>query len=362
MNVFGGKFKNKRILITGHTGFKGSWLSLWLTMMGAHVTCLGLEPIGERNHWRDLKMVLPEHIVDLRNSSELANVVKSLQPEIIFHLAAQALVVDSYRDPLNTWSTNVMGTVNLLEAVKSCEALKVFVVVTSDKCYENKEWVWSYRETDALGGRDPYSASKAAAELVVASYRQSYFSQKQIGLISVRAGNVIGGGDWSDFRIIPDLVKTAFTKVPAEIRAPEAIRPWQHVLESLSGYLCLVQKCLDNSAEYSGAWNFGPMAGADISVGVLAEKAKSYWNEINYREIKSSQYHEATYLSIDSSKARHYLQWRPVWEFNEALEKTINWYKNFYSNKTISSENQIIEYAAAAGKQNIPWASENQSG
>ena len=356
MSIFGGIFKNKRVLVTGHTGFKGSWLALWLNMMGANVSCISMKPIGEHNHWQYLNLGLPEYIVDIRNQEELLGVVKKIQPEIIFHLAAQALVIDGYLDPINNWSTNLMGTINILEAAKSCEELKIVVVVTSDKCYENKEWIWAYRETDALGGRDPYSASKAAAELAVSSYRDTYFSEKQIDLVSVRAGNVIGGGDWSNYRLIPDLIRTTHTKIPAQIRAPNAVRPWQHVLESLSGYLCLVQKCLERNGNYNAPWNFGPKESADISVGALAKKAQYYWDDIKYEEISTGEFYEATYLSIDSRKAKHHLGWSPVWEFDAALEKTIIWYKKFYLQKTIITKDQIGEYVSLAREKKLIWA------
>lgn len=273
MKQFSDIFRNKRVLLTGHTGFKGSWLAIWLTGLGAQVIGVSLSPETEPNHWDLLGLDLDDRRVDIRDADAILNIFTETKPELVFHLAAQPLVRRSYRDPLETWSTNVMGTANVLDACRLTESVRAIVVVTTDKCYENQEWPWGYRENDRLGGHDPYSASKAGAELVAASYRHAFFSNEDGPLLATaRAGNVIGGGDWSEDRLIPDLVRATVNNQSLEIRSPNATRPWQHVLESLSGYLLLGQKLLEGQKDFAAPWNFGPEPEGNRSVAEVLEK------------------------------------------------------------------------------------------
>ncbi|MGT2429927.1 CDP-glucose 4,6-dehydratase [Cupriavidus basilensis] len=268
MMLFGDVYRGRRVLLTGHTGFKGSWLALWLTQMGARVTAVALPPETSPNHWDLLGLGVDDHRLDIRDGDALAKAVASARPEIVFHLAAQPLVRRSYREPVATWATNVMGTANLLESCRNTDSVRGILVVTSDKCYENHEWVWGYRENDRLGGHDPYSASKAATEILVASYRASFMhGEAAPGLASARAGNVIGGGDWSEDRLIPDLVRAIVAGQEVEIRSPEATRPWQHVLESLSGYLLLGKRLLEGRA--------GRRRGLEFRAGAGRQQARA---------------------------------------------------------------------------------------
>jgi len=328
-------FKEKKVLITGHTGFKGSWLSLWLNLSGAEVIGFSLSPPTDPNIFNALK--LGERIThiegDVRDLEKLKEVVKSYQPEVVFHLSAQSLVIDSYEDPVRTFSTNVMGTVNLLEALRLIKSVKAVVIITSDKCYENKEWFYSYRENDRLGGIDPYSCSKACAELIVKSYRESFFKEKRVGIATVRAGNVIGGGDWQKNRIIPDCVRAITEKKALKLRNPEAVRPWQHVLEPLYGYMLLAKKLWENPEKFSDAWNFGPLPTEVCSVKTLVKKFFKYWGEDNLKvEFLKSSYKESHLLFLDITKTVHLLNWKPVLCLDEAIKLTVEWYKTFYFN------------------------------
>ncbi len=319
-------WRGRRVLLTGHTGFKGSWLSTWLVQMGAKVTGVALEPYTEPAMFNllGLDQHVDSHIADIRDAAALDKIVKAAQPEIIIHMAAQALVRESYTDPVGTFMTNVMGTAHVLETARSVSNLGAVVVVTSDKCYENREWVWGYRENDAMGGHDPYSASKGCTELVTASYRQSFGDE--LPMASARAGNVIGGGDWSDDRLIPDMVRAIGAGKPVQIRNPAAIRPWQHVLEPLSGYLMLAENVYADSDKYAGAWNFGPAIGDTQPVSVLVERLSQTFD--SEWEIDAGEHpHEAHFLKLDISKAVAELGYRPRIALETALDWTAQWYQ-----------------------------------
>jgi CDP-glucose 4,6-dehydratase len=354
-------FVGASVFVTGHTGFKGSWLALWLSELGARVSGYALDPATEPNNFtlsgvRD--RLCAHHVADLRDYDSLRRAIAAAAPSVIFHLAAQPLVRESYRTPRTTFETNVMGTVNLLEAVRESGIEAAVVVVTSDKCYENREWHWPYRENEPMGGSDPYSASKGAAELVVASYRRSYFPPDEVArhgvrLASARAGNVFGGGDWSSDRIVVDLVSALRDGRPVPIRNPQAVRPWQHVLESLSGYLTLASALLDSDgARYCDGWNFGPSAGDTLTVRELVEAFIDRWGAgawIDAREPGAP--HEAATLRLAIEKAQLALGWRPRWAVNEAVQRTIDWYKQAYSapqNVPALSALQIRAYVSAA--------------
>ena len=354
---FGNTYKERRVLITGHTGFKGSWLSLWLKELGASITGVSLPPETTPNHWDLLKLEIADNRMDIRDINRLQKIVEDCQPEIVFHLAAQPLVRRSYRDPLETWSTNVIGTANLLEACRHCPSVKAVVVVTTDKCYENQEWQWGYRENDRLGGHDPYSASKAAAELVVASYRQSFFNKQEAILIaSARAGNVIGGGDWSEDRLIPDIIRSVENNESLVIRSPKATRPWQHVLESLSGYLLLGEYLLSAESSFAEAWNFGPGTEGNQNVEKVLSLIKKDLPLFRWEQTSEIQPHEATLLQLDSAKAQQRLKWNPVWSFEEGIAETAKWYKQYVENGEVISLQQIQKYTLAARKAKITWA------
>ena len=349
--MFNTIYKNKKVFITGHTGFKGSWLALWLRMIGSHVTGYSLAPPTHPNHFDLLNMDVESVIGDIRKREELALAVKKFQPDIVFHLAAQSLVRDSYKHPVETFETNVMGTISLLEACRQTGSVRAIINVTSDKCYENKEWIWGYRENEPMGGYDPYSCSKGCSELVTASYRKSFFNlekyQKEhhILLASVRAGNVIGGGDWANDRLVPDIIKATAENKKVIIRNPNAVRPWQHVLEPLSGYLLLGQKLLEGKKEFADAWNFGPQDDSFMSVGDLVNTVKKYWNSVGFEIAEAEQkLHEAVFLKLDSSKAHFYLQWKPAWDKITGIRKTVEWYRAFYEDKKIVTLNQIEDY------------------
>jgi len=332
-------YKNKKVLITGHTGFKGSWLSLWLTELGASVIGYSLESPTEPNLFEaiNLKDIITQIIGDVRDEEHLTSVFEKYQPEFVFHLAAQPLVRTSYKEPKLTYETNVMGTVNILEAVRRTKSVRVCVIITSDKCYENKEGVYGYRETDPMGGYDPYSSSKGCAELVTSAYRKSFFNPEDYGkthdvtLSSVRAGNVIGGGDWGEDRLIPDCVRALSQKKEIVIRNPQATRPWQYVLEPLSGYLLLGGLMHEEGAKYSNPWNFGPNDESIITVEELVKLVIKHWGSGAYTIDTSSHPHETGFLKLDASKARALLGWKPIYDVYEAAEKTINWYKIFYN-------------------------------
>lgn len=356
MKQFADIFQNKRVLLTGHTGFKGSWLALWLTELGAKITGVALPPETEPNHWNLLGLDLDDRRSDIRDADALLKVFAETKPEFVFHLAAQPLVRRSYRDPLETWSTNVMGTANVLEASRLTSSVRAIVVVTTDKCYENQEWPWGYREIDRLGGHDPYSASKAGAELVAASYRSSFCGHGDAPLLATaRAGNVIGGGDWSEDRLIPDLARATANNKSLEIRAPNATRPWQHVLESLSGYLRLGQKLLEGQRDFAAPWNFGPEPEGNRTVAEVLKKLSDQWPSLRWHATDAPQPHEAALLYLDSAKARNQIDWRAVWGLDVALEKTAEWYSAWFSEKRVISASQLGQYITAAHIAQASW-------
>jgi len=319
----------KRVLLTGHTGFKGSWLALWLQQLGAEVFGIALAPNTLPNLFElaHVKSGMNSHFCDIRDVSRLLQIVRDTRPEIVFHLAAQSLVRPSYHDPLATYATNIMGTANLLDAVRGLDSIKVAVMVTTDKVYYNNEWIYPYRENDVLGGYDPYSASKAASEIVIASYRDAYLKEQGVAVATARAGNVIGGGDWSEDRLIPDAVRSWQAATPLEIRRPQAIRPWQHVLEPLHGYLTLAQK-LWHTPELAGAYNFGPYTHEAATVREVIEQARSGFGrgDVIYG-YGNSGLHEAAWLSVENAKAREMLNIRPKWALVETVHRTMIWYK-----------------------------------
>jgi len=329
-------YKNKKILITGHTGFKGAWLTLWLKELGAEILGYALAPPTSPNLFDLLRLVDDIiHVVgDIRDESRLLSVFQSFRPELVFHLAAQPLVRLSYKDPRLTYETNVMGTINLYEAIRRTDSVRVVVNITSDKCYENREWVYGYRETDPMGGYDPYSSSKGCAELVTSAYRSSYFNPEDYGkthnvaLASVRAGNVIGGGDWGEDRLVPDCFRSLLCGRKILIRNPEAVRPWQHVLEPLSGYLLLAKRLFENGQPYVGAWNFGPFDEDAKPVEWLVQRICEKWgNSATYEVTHGKHPHEAHYLKLDCSKAITVLGWHPRWRLETAIDKVIEWFE-----------------------------------
>ncbi len=357
MKPFSNIYHGKCVLVTGHTGFKGSWLTLWLTELGARVVGLALDPETNPSHWELLELSIDDRRADIRDAVAMTRLIAETQPEIVFHLAAQPLVRRSYCEPLTTWATNVMGTANLLEACRHTPSVRAIVVITSDKCYENREWTWGYREIDPLGGHDPYSASKAGAELVAASYRASFFNEDTTVLLATaRAGNVIGGGDWSEDRLIPDLIRAVTKREHLQIRSPQATRPWQHVLESLSGYLVLGQQLLAGNRAFAEAWNFGPEPEGNRTVAEVLGKLSGHWPALRWQITKNPQLHEATLLYLDSSKARSRLKWQPVWNFDTALAKTVEWYRTWMETGQIISGAQLAEYIATAVERGLPWA------
>jgi len=356
--LFSGVYKDKRVLVTGHTGFKGSWLSMWLTFMGAQVSGISLEPNTSPSHWNLLNLDIDSHIQDIRDISGLKRITEITKPEIIFHLAAQPIVRLSYEKPHETYETNVMGTINLLEVVRTNPSIKAVVVVTSDKCYDNREWDWGYRENEAMGGKDPYSCSKGCAELIVASYRHSYFSggSSKTLVASARAGNVIGGGDWAQDRILTDIVLAAKDLNQVLLRNPKATRPWQHVLEPLSGYLALGEKLLYGESSFAEAWNFGPHQSNNVSVQELVTESAKSWSEISLSIDKGTHPHEAKFLMLDSTKAMKRLKWTPVWGFSETVANTINWYREFYQSGTVLSPDNLKKYVEDAQTQGVSWS------
>lgn len=323
-------WKNKRVLITGHTGFKGSWLAFWLEGLGAKVSGLSLEPDSSPNLFENLRLENRMYSVigDIRDLKTVEQVFDGFKPEIVFHLAAQSLVRRSYREPIETYTTNVIGTVNILDAIRRAPSVKSVVVVTTDKCYENREQLSGYREQDRLGGFDPYSNSKACAELAVSAYRNSFFSVSNTLIASARAGNVIGGGDWSEDRLLPDVFRSLISDRPLSIRNPNSVRPWQHVLESLAGYLILARKLYEGDTAFAEAWNFGP--DESQSVGWVLDRIREIWPEpVKWEIVNENDLHETNLLSLDSSKAKSRLNWSPKLDVSEAVELTVEWYRAY---------------------------------
>lgn len=352
-------WKDKKVFVTGHTGFKGSWLSLWLQQCGSEVSGYSLDPPTKPSLFElaDVASGMNSNIADIRNYEELQTAILKFDPEIIFHMAAQPLVRLSYEEPLETYSTNVMGTANLLNAARGCTNLKSILVITTDKCYQNNEWYWGYRETDRLGGYDPYSNSKACCELVVSSFRDSFFNERKydehgVAIASVRAGNVIGGGDWAADRIIPDAIKSFLKDENLLVRSPEAIRPWQHVLEPLRGYLTLAQELFENGIEKAGAYNFGPDESDAKPVSWIMDQLCDVWQGgASWYTESFEQPHETNYLKLDCTKSKTELGWLPTWNLDRALLEISNWYKSYRNNEDMRhvTLKQIESYQSESG-------------
>ena len=351
------KFKNKKIIITGHTGFKGSWLALWLKLLGAKIIGISLDAPTKPSHFilLNLRKKIIDIKLDIRNLKKLEKVFKKYQPDFVFHLAAQSLVTRSYKDPIKTFTTNTVGTMNVLESLKKINKRFAAIIVTSDKSYKNLEIKRGYHEKDLLGGSDPYSASKAAAEIIIQSFINSYFKKNKSQNIAVaRAGNVIGGGDWSDNRLIPDCIKSWSINKKAIIRNPKSTRPWQHVLEALRGYLTLAVCLYKDNKLHGEPFNFGPKHSQNKKVITLVKEMKKHWNSILWKEQKkNNDLYESRLLKLDSNKARKKINWKPKLSFDETVEMTTIWYKNFYENKQTSvfelSKKQINYYTKKTG-------------
>ena len=339
-------WNKKKVIVTGHTGFKGSWLSYWLLQMGANISGISLEPITSPNLFDELKLKqkLNHNVIDITNQKLLEKLISEVQPDIIFHMAAQPLVIESYIEPLKTWETNVMGTFNLLNSLKFIKNKCVCICITTDKVYKNNDQENYFKETDPLGGYDPYSSSKAAAEIAIESFRSSFcgnsnYQKNNLLIASVRSGNVIGGGDWSVNRIIPDLIRSIISNQVITIRNPNSIRPWQHVLDPLSGYLKLAEKLFENNINLASSFNFGPNLDSNKKVLDLVRKAEEFW-PISWEIIESKQdFHEARFLGLNTDKAKDLINWEPRWNFDESVKRTFSWYKNYYL-----SPNKIEKY------------------
>jgi CDP-glucose 4,6-dehydratase len=358
-------FKNKKVLVTGHTGFKGAWLIAWLTQLGADVCGIALDPISNPSHFDvgNMSNLIKDLRIDIRDQRALEEAILEYKPDYVFHLAAQSLVRKSYNNPLETWSINVMGTLNVLEALRKYNQPCATVIITSDKCYDNVEWIWGYRENDILGGPDPYSASKGAAEIAIKSHIKSFFPKfnSNIRIASARAGNVIGGGDWAEDRIIPDCVSAWSRNQSVDLRNPRATRPWQHVLEPLSGYLVLALHLSTNQNLHGEPFNFGPLSNQNHSVLELVKKMSQYWNLVKWNDI-SDQFngpYESGLLKLNCDKALAMLNWTAVLGFEETVQFTAEWYKAFYNNpKEIfqKTAKQIARYQEAAKSKGLEWA------
>ena len=342
-------WSGKKVLVTGHTGFKGTWLSLILSSLNADVVGYALEPNTEPSFFAAIedKLKLQSNIGDIKDHQHLKQAIDKVNPEIIIHMAAQPLVRLSYDDPVETYATNVLGLVNVLDIAKNCKQLKALLNVTSDKCYQNNEWFWGYRESDRLGGHDPYSNSKACAELVTSSFRLSFFDQLNIGLATARAGNVIGGGDWSQDRLIPDFVRAQQSNTTLSIRSPKAIRPWQHVIEPIFGYLNLCERLYQDPKKYSEAWNFGPNDSDMVDVETVISELQGHMSRtVNVELNKDPSKHEASLLKLDVSKVKRELDWESRWDFKESIKLTAEWYEAYYQHKDICnfSLQQVKQY------------------
>ncbi len=358
VELFNGTYCNKKVLITGNTGFKGSWLALWLQQMGANVTGLSNEEYPNTKHFDALQLDYPTLNIDINEQQKVIEAVQEVQPDIIFHLAAQSLVRESYRDPLTTYSTNIIGTLNVFEAARHASSVKAIVNVTTDKVYENKEQDIAYVEGDELGGFDLYSSSKACVEILTNSYKRAFFEgDRKVLVAAVRAGNVIGGGDDAADRLIPDIIRATVKEEIVFIRNPYSVRPWQHVLEPLSGYLLVGQKLLNERADCATPWNFGPEDSSCIEVQQVTQLIHEGWNSVKFELNKEEKttFHEAKLLKLNSNKAKNELQWTPVWSIQETLAKTIGWYKDFELNAKINSFDDLNGFVADASAKNAPW-------
>lgn len=358
-------FHNKTVLITGHTGFKGAWLTTWLKQLGAKIVGIALDPPSVPSHFAvaHLSDGMTDLRIDIRERAAVEDAIASAAPDFVFHLAAQALVRHSYDDPIETWQTNVLGTLHVLESLRKLDKPCAAVIITSDKCYDNVEWVWGYRETDAMGGPDPYSASKGAAELAIRSYIKSYFPKatSKVRIAAARAGNVIGGGDWATNRIVPDCVKAWSLSNAVELRNPYSTRPWQHVLEPLSGYLCLALALSQRPEIHGEPFNFGPPAQQNHSVLELVQHMALHWDKVRWHDVSQSAAwpYEAGLLKLNCDKALHYLRWHAVMGFEDTVGMTAEWYRAFYqqpSQIAATTAAQIEAYAAIAKRQGLAWA------
>jgi CDP-glucose 4,6-dehydratase len=359
------EFRNKSVLVTGHTGFKGSWLTAWLTQLGAKVVGVALDPPTEPSHFIAARLAhgMTDLRIDVRDRAALAAAVQSAQPDFVFHLAAQALVRRSYDDPLETWQTNVLGTLHLLEALRKLDKQCAVVIITSDKCYDNVEWVWGYRETDAMGGPDPYSASKGAAELAIRSHIKSFFPKatSKVRIASARAGNVIGGGDWAADRIVPDCVRAWSINDSVELRNPHSTRPWQHVLEPLSGYLSLAIALAQHRELHGEPFNFGPQAQQNHSVLELVQQMALHWDQVRWQDVSQSATgpYESGLLKLNCDKALHYLRWHAVMGFEDTVRMTAEWFRAYYQQPTqiaAMTDTQIKAYTTIAKQYGLAWA------
>lgn len=342
-------WKGKKVFLTGHTGFKGSWLSFWLLRLKSEVVGYSLAPETNPSLFGILKLEqkMRSIIADVRDQNSITSAISEAQPDIIIHMAAQPLVRKSYLEPIATYATNVMGTVHVLEAARTVGKAGAVLVVTSDKCYENREWIWGYREHDRIGGHDPYSSSKGCAEIVTNSYRSSYFGAAEIGLATARAGNVVGGGDWSEDRLIPDIFRALEKAEPPLIRNPQAVRPWQHALEPLSGYLCLIEELYKKRSQYSDSWNFGPRDEDAQTVASIADQLCEHWgDDARWTKDTSLSQHEANYLKLDVTKAWNELKWKPVLRLQTALRFVVEWHKSWIGGADMVkvTDKQISEY------------------
>ena len=362
--MFQNIYKGKTVLVTGHTGFKGSWLSLWLKKLGAKVVGVGLDPNSLDSFFsvNNIHDFLEDNRFDIRDLNKLKKIINSSKPDFVFHLAAQALVRKSYLDPLETWNTNLIGTLNVLESLRILKKKCACVLITSDKCYQNNEWFWGYRENDRLGGSDPYSASKACAEIAIKSYLDSFFSTDEslVRITSVRAGNVIGGGDWSADRIVPDCIKAWSKGESVQLRSPNSTRPWQHVLEPLSGYLTLGSKLYQNGKYNRESFNFGPSLSENYSVLELVNVMGKYWDKVSWQDfsVNNEKLYESGLLKLNCDKALHMLNWKSALQFSETIRFTVEWYKEFYElkeNISKKSSDQINEYISFADKLSLDW-------
>lgn len=361
---FNNSFRNKTVLLTGHTGFKGSWLTAWLKLLGAEVIGIALDPESSPSHYivANMSSGITDLRIDVRDRQKLEEAVLSAKPDFVFHLAAQALVRPSYNDPILTWQINVMGTLHLLEALRKLDYPCSAVLITSDKCYDNVEWIWGYRENDALGGPDPYSGSKGATELAIKSHVKSYFPHmSKVRIASARAGNVIGGGDWSSDRIVPDCVKAWSQNKEVQLRNPNSTRPWQHVLEPISGYLSLAVALSERPELHGEAFNFGPPAQQNHSVLALVEQMALHWEKVNWKDVSQSVKgpYESGLLKLNCDKALYHLHWHAALEFEDTVRFTSEWYKAYYDQsvpiQSITHE-QIALYTSIAFQQGILWA------
>jgi CDP-glucose 4,6-dehydratase len=356
-DLFGSVYKGKTVLVTGDTGFKGTWLSFWLVQMGAKVIGYSIDDTTTPSHHKLLKQNYKSYRGDINDLKYLQKIINKHKPQIVFHLAAQSLVRRSYHNPVETYTTNVIGTLNVFEAARFSKSVKAIVNVTTDKVYENLEINKAYAESDQLGGYDMYSSSKACVEILSSSYKRSFFCDHKILLATARAGNVIGGGDWAEDRLIPDIVKATSKNEKTVIRNPISIRPWQHVLEPLSGYLLLGQKLLEGKKEFAESWNFGPDTDQCLKVGEVLDLFKRNWPElkVSYPKKVKNNFHEAGVLMLDHSKAKNRMKWKPVWGIETTINKTATWYKTWYDSGKLTTQADLFDYISDAKKKKLIW-------